>query len=74
MALPLPTPSYHQRLISRATLLGTEAILQQLPTEYSQALERAIHQGVRHAVLSYAEGRESLDRQTHPRAQMRVRA
>ncbi len=67
-------PLSHQCLVSAATLPGTEAILQQLPTEHSQALERTIRQGVRQAVLSCAEGRETLDRQFHPLAQARARA
>ena len=67
-------PTYHQRLLSEATLLGTELILQQLPAEYSRALEEAIRQGVRQAVLHYAHGLDTLARQLHPLDHPKARA
>jgi hypothetical protein len=62
----MPPPLLHQRLLNEATLLGTEGLLQQLPVEYSQALEQAIHQQVRQAVLHYASGLDTLARQLDP--------
>ena len=67
-------PAYHPRLLNEATLLGTSAILQQLPAEYSQDLEEAIRQGVRQAVLHYAQGLDTLARQLHPLQQAKARA
>jgi hypothetical protein len=37
-----------------------------MSAEYSPELEQAIRQGVRQAVLFYAEGLETLSRQLHP--------
>ena len=65
---------HHERLLNQATMLGTEAILQQLPAEHSRELERAIRQGVRQAVLYYAEGVDTLDRQLHPLTHGRARS
>jgi hypothetical protein len=56
----------HQRLLNEATQLATEEILQQMPAEYSVALEQAIRQGVRQGVLHYALGLETLSRQLDP--------
>jgi hypothetical protein len=59
-------PLLHQRLLNEATLLGTDEILRQMPAEYSPELEQAVRQGVRQALLIYAEGLERLSRQLHP--------
>ena len=59
-------PAYHPRLLNEATMLGTAAVLQQLPAEYSPAVEEAVRQGVRQAVLHYARGLDTLARQLHP--------
>ena len=67
-------PAYHPRLLNEASLLGTELILQQLPAEYSPALEEAIRQGVRQAVLHYAHGLDTLARQMHPLERAKARA
>jgi hypothetical protein len=67
-------PAYHPRLLNEATLLGTDLILQQLPAEYSQALEETIRQGVRQAVLHYAHGLDTLARQLRPLDQAKARA
>ena len=56
----------HQRLLHEATRLGTGEVLRQMPTEYSPELEQAIRQGVRQAILYYAEELEKLDRRLHP--------
>jgi hypothetical protein len=64
----------HQRLLNEATQLGTEEILQQLPTEHSDALEFAIRQAVRRAVLHYALGLDTLSQQLHPLAHGSTRA
>ena len=66
-------PAYHPRLLNEATLLGTAAILQELPAEYSQALEEGIRQGVRQAVLHYAHGLDTLARQLRPLDQAKAR-
>jgi len=58
----------HERLVNQAAMLGTEAILQQLPAEHTPALERAIHQSVRQAVLHYAQELEALNRRLRPLA------
>ncbi len=65
---------HHERLLNQAAMLGTEAILQQLPAEHSPELEQAIRQSVRQAVLYYAEGLEALDRQLGPFTHGRARA
>jgi hypothetical protein len=67
-------PAYHPRLLNEATLLGTDLILQQLPAEYSQALEETIRQGVRQALLHYAHGLDTLARQLRPLDQAKARA
>jgi hypothetical protein len=64
----------HQRLLNQATMLGTAAILQQLPAEHSPELEQAIRESVRQAVLYYAAGLETLDRQLHPLTHGKARA
>ena len=66
--------AYHPRLLNEATLLGTAAILQELPAEYSRALEEAIRRGVRQAVLHYAHGLDTLACQLHPLDQAKARA
>jgi hypothetical protein len=58
--------AYHPRLLNEVTLLGTGLILQQLPAGYSPALEEAIRQAVRQALLYYIDGLDRLDRQLHP--------
>ena len=58
-------PAYHPRLLNEATMLGTAAVLQQLPAEYSPAVEEAVRQGVRQAVRHYARGLDTLARQLH---------
>lgn len=63
----------HERLLNQTTMLGTEAILQQLPAEHSPELEQAIRESVRQAVLYYAEGLDTIDRQLRPLAQQRAR-
>ena len=60
------SPLLHQRLLNEATRHGTEEILQQMPAEHSPELEQAIRQGVRQAVLYYAEGLDTLSRQLRP--------
>jgi hypothetical protein len=62
----IPPVVPHQRLLSEATQLGTEEILQENPTEYSLALEQAFRHGVRQAVLYYARGLDSMSRQLRP--------
>jgi hypothetical protein len=56
----------HQRLLNEATLHGAGEVLRQMPAEHSPELEHAIRQGVRQAVLYYADGLETLSRQLHP--------
>jgi hypothetical protein len=65
-------PVSHQRLLNEATRLGTEEILQQLPATHSPDLEQVIRQGIRQAVLHYAEGLDSLSRPLHPLSQRRA--
>jgi hypothetical protein len=60
------SPQLHQRLLNEAALFGTEEILRQMPAEHSPELEHAIRQGVRQAVLYYADGLDTLSRQLHP--------
>jgi hypothetical protein len=57
---------FNLRLLNEATLLGTESILEQMPVEHSAALEQTIRQGVRQAVLRYADGIDTIERQIHP--------
>jgi hypothetical protein len=64
----------HERLLNEATRHGTEEILRQMPAEHSPELEQAIRQGVRQAVLYYALGLDSLDRQLHPLQRGKARA
>ena len=56
----------HQRLLNEATRLGTAEVLRQMPAQYSQELEQAIRQGVRQAILFYAEELERIDRRLNP--------
>ena len=56
----------HQRLLNEATRLGTGEALRLMPAAYSLELEEAIRQGVRQAILYYAEELERLDRRLHP--------
>jgi hypothetical protein len=60
------SPPLHQRLLNEATQHGTAEALRLSPTEYSLELEKAIRQGVRQAVLYYAEGLDRLERRLHP--------
>jgi len=64
----------HQQLLNEATLHGTEEVLRLMPAEYSPELEHAIRQGVRQAVLSYADGLDRLSRQLPPLERRKVRA
>jgi len=61
----------HQRLLAEATRYGTGEVLRQMPAAYSPELEHAIRQGVRLAVLYYAEGMDGLEEQRHPLHQAR---
>jgi hypothetical protein len=65
---------HHERLLNHATMLGTEEILQQLPVQHSRELEQAIRQSVRQAILHYADGLDTLDRQLRPLAHGRARS
>ena len=56
----------HQRLLNEATRFGTGEVLRLMPAAYSTALEEAIRQGVRQAILYHAEGMERLDQRLHP--------
>ncbi|HTU90632.1 MAG TPA: hypothetical protein VMF69_11205 [Gemmataceae bacterium] len=56
----------HQRLLNEATQYGTAEVLRHSPAEYSPELEQAIRQGVRQAILYYADALESVDRRLHP--------
>jgi hypothetical protein len=56
----------HQRLLHEATQHGTAEALRLSPAEYSLELEQAIRQGVRQAVLYYAEGLDNVERRIHP--------
>ena len=62
----LPLPVLHQRLLNEATLLGVEEVQRLMPVENSPELEQAIREGVRQAVLHYAEGLDTLSRQLRP--------
>ena len=64
----------HQRLLSEATLLGTEEILRRMPAEHSPELEQAVREGVRQAVLFYAQGLDTLSRQLRPLDHAKARA
>ncbi len=57
---------FNHRLLNEATMLGTESILGQMPAEYSPALEQAIRQGIRQALIHYADGIETISRQIRP--------
>jgi hypothetical protein len=59
-------PVLHQRLLNEATLHGTREILRLMPAEHSPELEQAIRQGVRQAVLYYAQALDTLTRQLLP--------
>jgi hypothetical protein len=61
----MPHPQ-HQRLLNQAAMSATEHILGQMPAEYSPALEQAIFQAVRHGILHYVEGMDTLARQLRP--------
>jgi hypothetical protein len=67
-------PVPHRRLMNESVMLGTEAILGKLPVEYSLELEQAIQQGVRQAVLHYADGMDTLEKQLRPIAYGKGRA
>jgi hypothetical protein len=64
----------HQRLVHEATTHGTDEVLRRMPAPYSPELEQAIRQGVRQAVLYYACGLDTLDRQLHPLERGKIRA
>jgi hypothetical protein len=68
------SPPLHRCLLSEATQHGTAEALRQSPAEYTPELEQAIRQGVRQAVLYYAEGLDSLQRRIHPLERGKVRA
>ena len=57
------SPLFHQQLLNEATRYGTGEVLRQMPAAYSPELEQAIRQGVREAVLFYADKRDTLSRQ-----------
>jgi hypothetical protein len=61
-------------LLNEATLHGTAEVLRQMPAEYSSELEHAIRQGVRQAVLFYADGLDTLSRQLYPLERGKARA
>ena len=69
-----PPPVPHRRLLNESVMLGSKAILQKLPVEYSPELELEIQRAVRQAVLHYADGMDTLDRQLRPLAHARGRA
>ena len=56
----------HQRLLNEATRFGTGEVLREMPAAYSPELEEAIRQGVRQAILFYAEEMQRLDQRLHP--------
>jgi hypothetical protein len=56
----------HERLLLKATRVGVDTILQQLPAEHSPELEQAVRDGVRQAVLSYAYALEDLASKLDP--------
>jgi hypothetical protein len=62
----MPALVFHQRLLNEATQLGTEEVQRRMPVEHSPELEQAIRQGVRQALLHYAEGLDTLSRQLRP--------
>jgi hypothetical protein len=66
----MPAPAYHRCLANEATMHGTQAILQMLPAEHSPALEDAIRDGVRQAVLHYALALDRQEHQLHSLAQV----
>lgn len=68
------SPPLHQRLLNEATQHGTAEALRLSPAEYTLELEQAIRQGVRQAVLHYAEGLDNLERRLHPIERGKARA
>ena len=73
--MPAVMPSLlHQRLLHEATRYGTSEVLRLMPAAYSPELEEAIRQGVRQAVLYYAEGLDSLERRLNPLERGKARA
>jgi hypothetical protein len=67
-------PLLQQRLLNEATSHGTDEALRLMPAAYSPELEQAIRQGVRQAVLYYADGLDSLEQRLHPLERGKVRA
>jgi hypothetical protein len=65
---------HHPRLLNEATMLGTEAILHQMPVGYSSELEQAVQQAVHQAVRHYADGLATRERQLRPLDSAKVRA
>jgi hypothetical protein len=64
----------HLRLLNEATQHGTDEVLRLMPAENNPELVQAIRQGVRHAILYYAYGVDSLSRQLHPLERGKQRA
>jgi hypothetical protein len=58
----------HQRLLNEAVLQGSEEIVRRLPSPCPPELEEAVRRAVRGAVLHYADGLDTLDRQLRPLA------
>jgi hypothetical protein len=67
------SPPLQQRLLNEATAYGTDEVLQHMPVQYGPELEQAIRQGVRSAVLYYADGLDSLEQRLHPIERGKVR-
>jgi len=59
-------PVIRQRLLSESVLYGTQKVLHSMPVEYSQELETAVRAGVLYAVMHYAKGLETRERQLDP--------
>jgi hypothetical protein len=52
--------------MNEAAMLGTASVLYQLSPPYSPELEEAIQQAVRQALMHYADGLATRERQLHP--------
>jgi hypothetical protein len=61
----------HRRLLNEAVLQGSEEILKALPSPCPPELEEAVRRAVKGAVLHYADGLDTLDRQLRPLAHAR---
>jgi hypothetical protein len=64
---------HHPRLMNEATMLGTEAILHQLPAPHTPELEAVIRQAVKQSLLHYADSLATRERQLHPLHQAKAR-